>query len=235
MEPEAPAMTVNEKTCYLCAKPIQKEELDEEHVFPESLFNRGDRGDLIKLAAHRSCNRSYSADDEYFRLCMTAAAFNEPNARRLWDGPVLRGVRRTQAAGFRAMVLDSVKEIELHTEAGDSMGRAPVMYQDAGRIRRVANRMGRGLFTHLTGEVLPADWTISSDLIKSEARADPGWSRFYSNVRSIGNGTVRFSPTLLKEDLREGFYWIVLYGSIDFWVFTGTKIPEALRRGGAEV
>lgn len=224
-------MTEAEKVCYLCAKPTPKGELDDEHVFPRNLFNDGDRIDLIKLPAHRSCNGSYSKDDDYFRLCITAAAGDEPNAKKLWSGPVLRSVHRPESARYKAMLLSSVHEVEVHTEAGVHLGAVPVMDQDAPRIQRVVSRMARGCYTHLTGEILPADWPVTSDLVDPRARTDPGWSLFYTNVRSIGNGTVRFAAKLLQEDLREGFYWIVLYDSIDFWAFTGNKIRETMEAG----
>ncbi|MGE0641869.1 MAG: hypothetical protein AB7G12_10995 [Thermoanaerobaculia bacterium] len=224
-------MSSSQKICYLCAKPIPEDELDAEHVFPRNLFNDGDRVGLITLPSHRSCNASYSKDDEYFRLCITVAAGDEPNAKKLWKGPVLRGVHRPESAKYRAMILGSIHEVEVRSEAGIILGKAPVMDQKSARILRVVSRMARGLYTYHTGDVLPADWPVSSDLVDPRARTDPFWSLFYKNVRSVGNGTVRFSTKVLKEDPREAFYWIVLYDSIDFWAFTGTKISEQLENG----
>lgn len=216
------------RRCYLCAEPIAQEDLDAEHVFPVSLFNTEDRINLLTLPSHRQCNRSYAADDEYFRLCMTAAAFSTPGARKLWNGPVLRGIRRPQAAGFNAMIQSSVYEANICSPSGDVLGTAPVMEQQSERIQRVVARMARGLYSHVVGDVLPPGWPVTADLVKPEARTDPGWSLLFTNVRSLGNGTVQYSAKLDPEDPREGFYWIVLYGSVDFWVVTGDQMRATL-------
>ncbi len=223
------------KVCYLCAEPVAAGELDDEHVFPENLFNPGDRADLIKLPAHRACNASYSKDDEYFRLCMTTAAGDEPKAKTLWNGPVLRGVHRPQSAKYKAYIHRSLREVEVSTEAGIHLGKAHVMDQDAARIQRVVQRMARGLHTHLTGDILPRDWPVSCDLLDPRTRTDPGWSLFCTGVRTIGNGTVCFAVKRLDEDPRDALYWIVFYDSIDFWAFTGTKIQGAIDAALAKI
>jgi hypothetical protein len=224
------------EVCYLCAKPIAAEDLTVEHVFPQNLFNPGDRTDLLKLPAHRSCNASYSKDDETFRLYMTAAAGDEPRAKKLWKGPVMRSVHRPQSARYKAYILDNVRDVEVRTNSGISLGNATVLTQDPERIERVVHRMARGLHTHLTGDILPPDSVVSCDLVKPELRREPSMACLYdpARVRSIGGGTVRFVPNYYPGDSRDAHFWIVFYDSIDFWAFIGTKSHELLWGQGDE-
>jgi len=218
------------KVCYICAEPIASEDLTVEHVFPENLFNPGDRIDLVKLPAHRACNASYSKDDEYFRLCMTAAAYEEPRAKMLWKGPVLRSVHRPESARYKSYIQSNVHDVEVRTEAGIVLGNATVMTQDPPRIERVVQRMARGLHTQLTGDILPVDWPVSCDLIKPGVRAAPELTCIYDaqRARVVGNGTVHYVPTYHPGDTRDAIFWIVFYDSIDFWAFIGTKTHQLL-------
>jgi len=221
-------MTANLETCYLCARPIPEDQLDAEHVFPQNLFEKGDRSDLIKLPAHRACNSSYSKDDDYFRLCITGASYEDVKAKNLWQGPVLRGVHRPESAKYKSYILDNLKDVELRSEAGRILGDSTVMLQDANRLQRVVCRMAKGLHGHLTTDILPEDWPVSCDLVNPAVRTDPGWSKLYDNPRSIGNGTVRFVHKYHPDDNRDAFFWIVFYDTVDFWAFIGTKVKGAI-------
>ena len=100
-------------------------------MIPECLFNKENRKNLIKLPAHKRCNASFSKDDEYFRLCLTAISYDQPQAKELWSGPVMRGIHRPASERFKASVLKSLIPIDVQSEAGLYLGTAEAMLQDA--------------------------------------------------------------------------------------------------------
>jgi hypothetical protein len=209
--------------CYICVKAIPTGEGDREDVVPKGLFNPEDRQNLIKFPAHRRCNRSLSKDDEYFRLCMTAAASHDAKAKKLWRGPVMRGFHRPESQRFKTSVLKKVIPVDIRSEAGLYLGTGEAMLQDAQRIYKVVNRIVRGLYVHRTGEILPADWPISSDLM-NPAKLRPFVKLFNIRFFSIGNGTFLYGSKHLAEDQREALFWLIFYNSTHFWGYTGTKI-----------
>jgi hypothetical protein len=212
-----------EQLCYICAEPIWHGEGDEDHVVPEGLFNLEDRQNLIKLPAHKGCNRSFSKDDEYFRLCMTAAASHNAKAKKLWRGPVIRGLHRPESQRFKASVLSNLVPADIRSEAGLYLGSREVMLQDAQRIYRVVNRIIRGLYVHRTEKILPADWPVSSDLMNPN-KLQPFVKLFNIRFFRIGNETFLYGSKHLEDDHREALFWLVFYKSTHFWGYTGTKI-----------
>ena len=84
-------------------------------------------------------------------------------------------------------------------------------------------RMARGLYSHMTGEVLPADWPLGSDLMHPESipsLIEHFDLRFYS----LGNKTVLYCWKHLEEDAREGLFHLIFYDAVHFWCYTGEKI-----------
>lgn len=219
--------------CYICAEPIAARDRDRDHVPSQGLFNVGDRQNLITLPTHRACNQDFAKDDEYFRLQITARAFPDPKARKLWgepipeSGPVMRGFHRPQSQGFKASVLKNLVSVDIRTDAGLYLGTGEALLQDSNRLLRVVNRFVRGLYTHRTGKVLPADWPVSSDLMHPQrvlAFVDLFQARFFE----VGNGTFLYASMHLPEDDREALFWLVFYNSVHFWGYTGTKIRSQL-------
>lgn len=211
-----------DQLCYICTKPICPGDGDADHVVPEGLFNPEDRQDLIKLPTHKGCNQSFSKDDEYFRLCMTGATSHDAKAKKLWRGPVMRGFHRPESQRFKASVLANVVSVDIRSETSLHRGTGQAMLQDAERIRRVVNKIVRGLYVHRTGKILPADWPVSSDLM-DRAKLQPFVKLFSIRFFSIGNRTFLYGSMHLEEDLREALFWLVFYNSTHFWGYTGTK------------
>lgn len=216
------------KLCYLCGQPVKRSEGSREHVLPKGWFAQEDRKDLITVLAHASCNGSYAQDDEYFRLCVTSiAAAQDPAAQKLFDGPVMRGFHRPDQPGLKRSVLAKLQRVDVQSDAGIYLGTADAMLADATRLRRVVNRIARGLYTHHTGKVLPADWPVGSELMPSEGAATLP-RRIGMRLVGVGNGTVLCSWKHLKDDDREGILWLVFYRSVHFYAFTGAEIRSRM-------
>jgi hypothetical protein len=214
------------KFCYLCEEPLSDSDQTIDHVVPKSLFDQ--KKGLIELPTHKKCNNAISLDDEYFRLCMTAASVpNHPIAKKLWDGPVMRGFHRSDRPGLKAATLKALQPVDVHTPAGIYLGTREAMFQDAKRIQGVVNRITRGLYAKQTGRVLSIAWPVNSDLINSEA-ARPIFDLLKIRFATVGNGVFHYAWKCLEEDDREGFFWMVFYRQVHFWGYTGTKLREML-------
>jgi len=135
--------------CYICASPLPSpKDQTIDHVVPKGLFEK--KKGLIELPTHKACNNSFSQDDEYFRLCMAAAAApRDPLARKMWESPVMRGFHRPEMPGLKKATLKALHHVDVHTPAGIYLGTSEAMFQDASRI--------------------PLDWPVSSDLINHAA------------------------------------------------------------------
>ena len=217
--------------CYLCEKPLAEGARSMEHVVPRNLF--GMKKGLIEIPAHKACNNALSQDDEYFRLCMTALAVpHNPIAKKLWDGPVMRGFHRPEMPGLKKATLKAIRPIEIHTPAGIYLGTAEAMFQVPERLHNVVNRITRGLYAHRTGKVLPLDWPVSSEL-HSAATLNTEATRIALEplnirLRPVANGAFHYDWKHLESDDKEGFFWMSFYRTVHFWSFTGTELQSIL-------
>ncbi|HEX5718440.1 MAG TPA: hypothetical protein VF179_19920 [Thermoanaerobaculia bacterium] len=215
--------------CYICAEPLEGAQQDAEHVIPANLFERGRKTKgLITLPAHKACNSGFSLDDEYFRLCVTAlSAPYDEIAKKVWEGPTMRGFHRPEMPGLKIATLNSLHTVEVHTAGGLYLGTADVLFQEPGRIRRVVNRISRGLYAKRSGNVLSADWPVSSDLI-NPLTARPVFELLKMQLIKVGGGEFHYGWGHLKDDQEDGLFWMIFYHTVHFWGYIGTKVRDAL-------
>jgi hypothetical protein len=217
--------------CYLCEMSLSEGEESIEHVIPRGLF--GQKKGLIEVPAHKACNNAFSQDDEYFRLCMTSAAVpHDPIAKKIWDGPVMRGFHRPEMPGLKKATLNALRPVDVHSPAGIYLGTKDAFFQDAKRLHSVVNRITRGLYAYRTGKILPLDWPVESemrrpdDLASEQVRLALEPLRIF--LRPVSNGAFRYDWKYLEEDSRESFFWMSFYQTVPFWSFTGTKLRDLL-------
>jgi hypothetical protein len=81
--------------CYLCGAT---EDLTRDHVPPANLFPEPRPNNLITVPCCRSCNQSYSLDDEAMRVWLAAAATRSASGEQIWRERVVgRTFRRSPA------------------------------------------------------------------------------------------------------------------------------------------
>lgn len=97
------------------------------------------------------------------------------------------------------------------------------MLQDASRLQRVVSRITRGLYSLRTGRVLALDWPVACDLIDPE-QAKPIAELIKLRFSGIGNGTFAYDWRHHPSDDREGLFWMMFYGLVHFWGYTGTAL-----------
>lgn len=215
------------RDCYLCGEPLSGDRTIE-HIVPKGLFEK--KGNLITLPAHRTCNNALAQDDEYFRLCITlAASSKDSSAKNIFDGPVMRGYHRPDRPGLKQSTLRALLPVEIRTPAGLIIGKQNAMFQDATRIRRIASRIARGLYSYVTGKVLPADWPVTSDLIDHNV-AGQLFTLLNCRLKPIGNGEFHYDWKRLESDDRQSFFWMVFYRQVHFWGYIGDDLKAILTR-----
>lgn len=190
-----PAGTV----CYLCGELIVKgEEWDRDHVPPERVFGKTVKQqhavDLNWLPAHRHCNWSYKADEEYF-VAAWAGQHHTPTARSVWDD-IKRGAAEGHSHGLIKTILGQFGKVALPD--------GTILFQlDSARAHRVAWKIVRGVYTRLSGRTLPDDQPRLIEIIPaSEASMRLPEHSWFSAV----SGT----PSLGRHQAVFDFKWICL-------------------------
>jgi len=215
----------DKKICYICGK----ENADsDDHVPPKNLFLKKYRDigdDLITIPAHKSCNKLFEKDDEYFRFCLSIPSYWESDkARELWDEKMKDQLHRAESQGFRSYLLKSMKPIDLYSESGIYLGKGDVALLDAKRMDVVVERIARGIFYKKTKNILPLAWLMEVQMLHPvDGRQQMSRFRVEAKLSSIGNGIFKYfwQPTI--EDQRIGLFWLIFFDSVYFWVFAGLQ------------
>lgn len=206
--------------CYICGK----ENADtDDHIPPQNLFikrfkNIGE--DLLTARSHRSCNKKYELDDEYFRIFLTAPVVSiNFKAKELWDTKVLRSLKRTQAKKFKKYLSNSVNFSEIFSPSGIYSGTYPVLLAEYKRVDDEVNRIVRGIIYNKSQMILPLDYHIEVSLmspIKKYLREKLIFSSYCDKTFQFA---WKHSP-----DFIDGFFWLIFFDEIDFWITT-SKTP----------
>jgi hypothetical protein len=131
----------------ICAYCGSIGELNSDHIPPRNLFPSPRQNTIITVPACVSCHYSTSKDDEYFRLklCLRHDAGENPKARANWDS-ILRSLKRKEATGLRRSFYSDFRDVELQTPTGLYIGNRLAYHVDMTRIRKVVERIVRGLY-----------------------------------------------------------------------------------------
>ncbi len=84
---------MSNELCMFCGKEIDEAELTREHFVPKCLWEKGHRPIKTRtLPAHKSCNSSFSEDNDYFRDVLASEIGAEKNeaARLVQQGSLKR-------------------------------------------------------------------------------------------------------------------------------------------------
>src|SRR5215475_13203966 len=117
--------------CAYCGK---ESPLTRDHIPPENLFPKPKASNLITVPCCVPCYKGWSDDDEYFRAAILCSArVSEEEMAQGAMAPLLRSVAKPTKRGFAKMLLDSIKEMEIETEAGLYLGKLPTLRLDQER------------------------------------------------------------------------------------------------------
>jgi hypothetical protein len=154
------AARINPKDCYLCGKPLS-EPTSVDHVppllfFPKKMRRRYNISKLLTIPVHRSCNRQWQEDEEYFvhtLLPMTRGS----EAGDAHHSRIQEKMKAGKNVSLVNMVMDEFKDV------------VGGVYLPANRVAKLVDhrrahgviwKIIRGLHFHHTGEVLPLIWGL---------------------------------------------------------------------------
>ena len=191
-----------------------------DHVPPACLFAPPRPSNLITVPSCRQCNKAFACDDEYLRtvLCFDIENQGHPDVIENLTA-VHRALRRSEARRFRTSFIESITDLELHSEGGIYLGDAHGFVVDASRIGRTVWRILRGLFYHRNNRALPAGY---EPLLYRTAALKPDWVDIFRpifNVApvSIGDHVFTYWLAFCNDDPNAFGFCIFFYGSTG-WV-----------------
>jgi hypothetical protein len=215
--------------CTYCDLPAATKD----HIPPAVLFARPRPANLITVDACPDCNGSFSKDDEYFHLANTNGI--DPSqfpAEFQVSLNAIGKLARPEKRGFAISMLRSLRQLSLQTKAGIYLGEGAGLHIDMTRIRRVIDRVARGLFRHHTQIRLPkaADvWSLQvglgaatdSDCVQ-QVQTLGSWVRG-ADPYEIGGAVFRYWYRLVDDD-RLGSVWsLSFYDRFEFLAATASE------------
>ena len=214
--------------CVYCG---EKRPLTRDHIPPLNLFPEPRANNLITVPCCESCREGWSKDDEYFRaviLCSTRVSEEEIVQGVM--ASLLRSLAKPMKQGFARMLLDSIKQIELETEAGLYLGKSPALRIDQERINRVAQRIIRGLFFHEKACPVPEGYEVLAYI--QQFGFDPILEKMqFPKLRVVQNGVFCYTFKETELDPNSSVWLALFYGHLPFVGFT--RQPPELRARSA--
>jgi hypothetical protein len=148
--------------CAYCGKDDSFEELTREHFVPRNLWDDGHRPNGMRtVPTHKSCNRAFSDDDDYFRdvLVFEEGAKDHPEVKRLHDGPIKRKFEKK--FGTIKKNLKNIGWYPVVTPAGLYVGHAPGFELKWERVQRFLHKVIKGVYWTVKESPIPQDWLFT--------------------------------------------------------------------------
>lgn len=208
------------KICYLCGLLGAD---TTEHVLPRCLYPNQKKlpDNVLTLPAHLECNRQTAKDEEAFRDFISPSLASHEVGHSLWDR-TWRGIHRPAAARYQATYYRSIISRFERDDCGKRVAVPLATTLQAERVHWVLAKIVKGLFTAMTGELIPNSqvcWDFG--LFTTEKDAKDGsaclpQSRMLHDVLSIQWGRAFDEPLATL--------WVLgFYGTQFFWVETTPK------------
>ena len=133
--------------CYLCGKKLNSD-IDSDHVppkqfYPSEIRKRYNLDDLFTLPTHKTCNKSYQSDEDYFVCSFVILAVDSYSGSSLWEDTSKRVKRKMFGERIGMKIL---KEFD-RRPGGIILPQGKIVKRfDGKRIVRVIWKITRGLF-----------------------------------------------------------------------------------------
>jgi hypothetical protein len=155
-------------SCIYCGS---RDDLTRDHIPPRAVFpvDPKYRVNLITVPSCRRCNKKYSDDDEYFAFFIAGNRRTAMSpASATLHARIGRGIKHTRRGKLGQRIRKSLRLVDARTPAGIVVGRQPVMHIDRPIMRRVGQRIVRGLYFHHLQDRVPdhlnVDFVVLADI-----------------------------------------------------------------------
>lgn len=153
-------MAKSKPLCMFCGEEIDDAELTREHFVPKCLWEKGNRPNETRtLPAHKSCNSSFSEDNDYFRdvLALEMGAEKNAAARLVQQGSLKR--KFSKHPGAIRKNLSKTKHVWITLPSGLTI-RSLSYEVDSNKVTRVLWNVTKGIYYTTQGEPLPKDFVL---------------------------------------------------------------------------
>lgn len=208
-----------------------------DHIPPKGLYSKPFPGDLLTVPSCLKCNTGAAKDDEYFRSVM--AVRHDTYGRSDTTGAAertMRALTRAEGGGLRKLLLGSVKEVPLVTPAGLYVGSTGSFDVNMKRVRRVIERIARGLYYHHKGERVSSEAHVRTyDVESVKDWSAPGYDRLLNAIRWAQQAPQHRSPRdVVNYRFREtdgdpsaSVWLLIVYETVPFVVVTSSPRSAA--------
>ncbi len=222
----------------VCAYCGSDHALERDHIPPKNLFPPQRPSNLITVPACSECHSDTAKDDEYFRMkvCFRDDAGDHPKARANWDS-ILRSLQREEAKGLRKSFLSDIHPVQLRTQAGLHVGRGVASNIDPNRIRRVVERIVRGLYfaescqpLGLSNEVAvhtDEDLELQSPESLAELNRTILLPLASLTPKVIGDGVFTYRFQIMEEDPAVSVWALSFFEQVHFLCITGSDSMDS--------
>jgi len=129
-------------TCYLCGKG---DDLTRDHIPPQGMFPGPRPGNLITVPCCKTCNSTFSMDDELFRAWASSGAQCSAAGKQIWRGKVVPSFA-TRNKKLRQQMRQDVGTAALETLIGRA--KVPIIGIPVSRAKPFIVRITKGLLHH---------------------------------------------------------------------------------------
>jgi len=219
------------KTCIYCGS---SEKLTKDHIPPKCLFPEPTPRNLITVPCCEKCNRKFSKDDEYFRdvILMREDIFDLEDLETLRN-KVIRSLRRAESSKYKKKLISGSEKINVFTKNGLFIGEKTTYNVDLNRLRKVIDRITRGLYFKKEGKVLDQNYDVktytSEDIANWNLKSQEEWLLLLVNIlqkRLHHFGKIfAYNYLLAKDDSNASVWLFNFYQKI---VFISITLPKKI-------
>jgi len=131
--------------CYLCQS---SEDMTKDHIPPQCFFPPDARTNLITVPCCKTCNESYSPDDEAMVRWLTSSTFASTQGKWIWENKVTKTFQRS--AKLKTHLARFVGSKTFNTPSGQI--QVPTVANYSGQVDRFLIRICKGMFAYLLPE-----------------------------------------------------------------------------------
>jgi hypothetical protein len=241
---QAKVKRLSVKDCYLCGKPLA-EPTSPDHVppklfFPEEIRRKYGLTELLTIRVHHACNQEWRLDEEYFVHTLLPMAGQSESA-----SAAHRQTFRKYQQGRNVPLVNQVMQEFRHVVKGVHLPVNRVAkLMDARRVEGVIWKIVRGLHFHHTGEILPANWSITYTVTPPYEDPPDFFKAFAQGRESLGKyqGVFAYAFHKFPEVNNLHFWAFLLWDGLivtaafhdpytcdcEYCQFIGPRLPESM-------
>jgi hypothetical protein len=208
---EKAVKTQTSLTCYLCGKAVEGD-FSRDHVPPKQFYEEGLRRkynpNLFWLPVHKSCNKSFQHDEDYFVYSLMPLARGSHAGDSLWMKILDDCKNHPEQATLLRKVVNEFERQPSGLILPDGLVKKRF---EGDRILRVAWKIVRGLYFLHCGLFVPDDAPKGCELISPGQRPPDTFFSIFSSTQNHGRHPAVFDYTFKSfPEFHNLNYWAML-------------------------